>query len=96
MKKTTVLLLLIIFIAAFLRFYQISENPKAMYGDGLTAVYDAYSILKTGHDQKGEFMPLYFRWEEADPEDTSTQRFHLWRCLALLHSRQEWYQFYQA
>ncbi len=31
-----------------------------MYGDGLTAVYDAYSILKTGRDQKGEYMPLVF------------------------------------
>lgn len=31
-----------------------------MYGDGLTLVYDAYSILKTGHDQKGEFLPLVF------------------------------------
>lgn len=31
-----------------------------MYGDGLTAVYDAYSILKTGHDQKGNFLPLVF------------------------------------
>lgn len=31
-----------------------------MYGDGMTAVYDAYSIFKTGHDQKGNFMPLVF------------------------------------
>lgn len=31
-----------------------------MYGDGMTAVYDAYSIFKTGHDQKGNFMPLTF------------------------------------
>lgn len=31
-----------------------------MYGDGITLVYDAYSILKTGHDQKGEFLPLVF------------------------------------
>lgn len=31
-----------------------------MYGDGLTLVYDAYSILKTGHDQKGNFLPLVF------------------------------------
>lgn len=60
MKKTTIILIVIILIATFLRFYQIDTNPKAMYGDGLTAVYDAYSILKTGHDQKGEFMPLVF------------------------------------
>lgn len=53
-------MLLIVLVAAFLRFYQITTNPKAMYGDGLTLVYDAYSILKTGHDQKGNFLPLVF------------------------------------
>lgn len=31
-----------------------------MYGDGITLVYDAYSIAKTGHDQKGNFLPLLF------------------------------------
>lgn len=60
MKKTTVLLLCLILLAIFLRLYQVNSNPKAIYGDGLTAVYDAYSILKTGHDQKGEFLPLVF------------------------------------
>lgn len=59
MKKHTNLLLILL-IAAFLRFYQIDSNPKSMYGDGMTAVYDAWSIFKTGHDQKGNFMPLVF------------------------------------
>lgn len=60
MRKSTILLLAILFIASFLRFYEITDNPKAMYGDELTLVYDAYSILKTGHDQKGNFLPLVF------------------------------------
>ncbi|MBI2196670.1 glycosyltransferase family 39 protein [Candidatus Daviesbacteria bacterium] len=60
MRKTTLILGLIILISAFLRFYQIDKNPRAMYGDSLTGVYDAYSILKTGHDQKGNFLPLVF------------------------------------
>lgn len=38
-----------------------------MYGDSLTLVYDAYSILKTGHDQKGEFLPLVFSLGGARP-----------------------------
>ncbi|MCL4365728.1 glycosyltransferase family 39 protein [Patescibacteria group bacterium] len=59
-RKTTLLLFFILLISIILRFYQINENPKAMYGDGLTLVYDAYSILKTGHDQKGNFLPLVF------------------------------------
>lgn len=54
------LIILIILLALFLRLYDIGGNPKAMYGDELTLVYDAYSILKTGRDQKGEFMPLFF------------------------------------
>jgi len=61
LRKITILLLpLIILLAAVLRFYQIDVSPKAMYGDSLTLVLDAYSILKTGHDQKGEFLPLVF------------------------------------
>ncbi len=60
MRKNTLLLVIILLAAAVFRFYQIDTNPKAMYGDGLTAVYDAYSILKTGHDQKGNFLPLVF------------------------------------
>ncbi len=54
------LFLLVFLVAIGLRFYQIDSNPKALYGDSLTLVYDAYSILKTGHDQKGEFLPLSF------------------------------------
>lgn len=60
MSKTTFVLIVILSAAAFLRFYQIDTNPKAMYGDSLTGVYDAYSIYKTGHDQKGNFLPLVF------------------------------------
>ncbi|MEK7617198.1 MAG: glycosyltransferase family 39 protein [Patescibacteria group bacterium] len=53
-------LLLILLLAAALRLYDIGNNPKSMYGDELTLVYDAYSLLKTGKDQKGESWPLYF------------------------------------
>lgn len=38
-----------------------------MYGDELTAAYDAYSVLKTGHDQKGNFLPLVFELGGARP-----------------------------
>lgn len=55
--KTIILILLLAFI---LRIYDIGNNPKSMYGDELTLVYDAYSLLKTGMDQKGESWPLFF------------------------------------
>lgn len=53
-------ILSILLLAFILRIYDINNNPKSMYGDSLTLVYDAYSILKTGHDQTGQFLPLFF------------------------------------
>lgn len=67
MRSTFLPLCLIILLAVFLRFFDIDQNPKALYGDGVTLVYDAYSILKTGHDQKGQFLPLVFSLGAARP-----------------------------
>ena len=53
-------LLLILLLAAALRIYDIGGNPKSMYGDEVTLVYDAYSLFITGQDQKGESWPLFF------------------------------------
>lgn len=60
-------LLLIILIGAFLRLIDISNNPPALYGDELTMTYDAYSLLKTGHDQTGAFLPLTFSMGAGRP-----------------------------
>lgn len=38
-----------------------------MYGDELTLVYDTYSILKTGHDQTGKFLPITFSMRGRSP-----------------------------
>lgn len=67
MLRKNILIILILLLASFLRLTQIDSNPKAMYGDSLTLVYDAYSILKTGHDQKGNFMPLFFELGGSRP-----------------------------
>lgn len=53
-------IILIVLLGLLLRFINIDSNPKSMYGDSLTLVYDAYSILRTGKDQTGQFLPLYF------------------------------------
>jgi 4-amino-4-deoxy-L-arabinose transferase-like glycosyltransferase len=58
MKKT---LWLILFLAFFLRFYQISSNPPGLYWDEASIGYNAYSILKTGKDESGEFLPIVFK-----------------------------------
>lgn len=68
LKKTRKPILIIIFLlAAILRFFDIGSNPKAMYGDELTLVYDAYSISRTTQDQKGERFPLVFQLGAARP-----------------------------
>lgn len=56
-----VALILITLLGAILRFYNITKNPPSLNGDEISMGYDAYSILKTGRDQFGKFMPLTFR-----------------------------------
>jgi 4-amino-4-deoxy-L-arabinose transferase-like glycosyltransferase len=63
MKKFIIgnaLLLTIIILGTFLRIIFINSDPSSMYGDELTMVGDMYSILHTGKDQLGNFMPLTF------------------------------------
>ncbi len=59
------ILVLIIVVGFLLRLYGSTLMP--LYGDELTLVYDAYSILKTGHDQNGVFLPLTFEMAEGRP-----------------------------
>lgn len=59
-KIEKLILASIIILGIFLRFINLSDNPKAMYGDELTLIYDSYSLLNTAHDQKGAFLPLVF------------------------------------
>ncbi len=54
------LLILILFLAFLLRIININSNPAAMYGDELTMAYDVKSIIETGYDQTGKFLPLNF------------------------------------
>lgn len=61
MKRTSWFLLFIIFLAAVLRLYQLGKTPISLEWDEVAIGYDAYSILKTGKDQFGKFLPLTFR-----------------------------------
>lgn len=67
MRFTNSLKILVLIVAAgfLLRLYGSTLMP--LYGDELTLVYDAYSILKTGHDQNGVFLPLTFQMAEGRP-----------------------------
>lgn len=60
------LILISILVLAFsLRILNVNTNP--LYGDELTIVYDAYSILKTGSDQTGQSFPLTFSMGAGRP-----------------------------
>ena len=59
--KNNVLLLFILLLFLFSRLYNISEIPASLYWDEASIGYNAYSVLKTGKDEWGEFLPLHFR-----------------------------------
>jgi len=61
-KKITALFLTLILLLAFgLRFYQLTSNPPSLNWDEVSHGYNAYSILKTGHDEWGNSWPGIFR-----------------------------------
>ena len=55
---TLVLLILISLLSVTLFLYKMNVSPPALNADEATNAYDAYSILKTGKDQYGNFLPL--------------------------------------
>lgn len=54
------LLIIIIFLGLFLRFYSLEEFPIQLSHDEVTQFYDAISIAQTGRDIYGNFMPFIF------------------------------------
>jgi 4-amino-4-deoxy-L-arabinose transferase-like glycosyltransferase len=53
-------LILIIFLAAFLRLWQLGNVPSGIPDDEASYIYNAYSIWHTGKDINGNFLPLSF------------------------------------
>ena len=59
---TKKILLIFIFLLAFiLRFWDLGSNPPSLDWDEASLGYNAYSILKTGKDEYGNFLPLSIR-----------------------------------
>lgn len=58
--KKLILLLLIIFVGGFLRFFKLSEFPVQLNHDEVSQLYDTASIVQTGKDIYGNFLPLAF------------------------------------
>lgn len=61
MNKNVIALILILCIAAWLRFANFSSNPPGFFCDEASIGYNAYSILHTGRDEFGTPFPLFFR-----------------------------------
>ncbi len=59
MKKA--LFIACIILAFILRFYSLGKFPLALDWDEAALGYNAYSILKTGRDEYGYFLPIQFR-----------------------------------
>src|SRR4030043_1321992 len=55
MKK---ILFLIILFALILRLFKIDSYPPSLTWDETSLGYNAYSILTSGYDEHGEFLPL--------------------------------------
>jgi 4-amino-4-deoxy-L-arabinose transferase-like glycosyltransferase len=56
-----VLLLTIILIGGFLRYYQLADVPSGFHADEAAFGYNAYSILQTGKDEYGKFLPIVLK-----------------------------------
>lgn len=56
--KIRILLVFIVGVAFCLRVYNVWDNPPALSWDEVSIGYNAYSILKTGKDEHGRFLPL--------------------------------------
>lgn len=61
MIKIRLLLICILILASIARLYKLDTVPFSLNLDEASIGYDAYSILKTGHDQFGKLMPLTFK-----------------------------------
>src|SRR3972149_2184012 len=60
MRKSLIILILIVALGAFLRFYKLSQFPVHLNHDEVTQLYDAFSVAQTGKDIYGNKLPFIF------------------------------------
>lgn len=56
--KNRILLVLVVALAFFLRFWQLGTNPPSLTWDEVAWGYNAYSLGETGKDEFGRFLPF--------------------------------------
>jgi len=69
LKPKTSLLISILLLATFLRFYHLSTNPPALYWDEASIGYNAFAILTRGIDEHGVHYPItnFLAYGDAKP-----------------------------
>ncbi|MEX2007757.1 MAG: glycosyltransferase family 39 protein [Candidatus Levyibacteriota bacterium] len=60
-KKTFILLSAILLIGGILRFWQLGKVPVSPDWDEVSLGYNAYSLMQTGRDEYGKFLPIVMR-----------------------------------
>ncbi|HWS84940.1 MAG TPA: glycosyltransferase family 39 protein [Ktedonobacteraceae bacterium] len=58
--KERQLLLLVMAVSTFLRFYQFPSLPAGLQWDEVSAAYESYALLLHGTDRWGNLFPVYF------------------------------------
>lgn len=58
-NRYNLLLIFIFSIGIFIRIFNIQNYPNALNVDEASAGYEAYSILNSGTDRNGNFLPVY-------------------------------------
>jgi len=54
-------LMAVLLLAAALRLWSLASVPPHLTPDEAALGYNAYSILKTGRDEHGQFLPIIFK-----------------------------------
>ncbi len=60
-QKTWVIIILLSILGGILRFGNLAINPPGLTVDEVSSGFNSYSILKTGKDEYGTFLPVSFR-----------------------------------
>lgn len=61
MIKVLIILCLIVLLGSFLRVYGLDRSPPSLNWDEAANGYNAYSILETGRDEYGVFLPIVLK-----------------------------------
>lgn len=61
MKKEKIILISIVLLAIVLRFYALDKIPIGFIPEEISTGWNAYSLLKTGRDEWGNLLPIFFK-----------------------------------